>query len=91
MVHVDAYRLRGEHGVGGPDAAEVHLDDLDLDEELPRSVTVVEWGEGVVEALAPSRLQVTLGRGGGTTGTRADHRTAHVLPVGPRWSVVQRP
>jgi len=54
-------------------------------------VTVVEWGEGVVEALSLSRLEVTLDRGDRTTGTHPDHRTAHVLAVGPRWSVVHRP
>jgi len=76
LVHVDAYRLR--------DTGVLDLDDLDLDDELPHSVTVVEWGEGVVEALAPARLHVTLGRGSGTT--RTDHRTALVAPVGGRWS-----
>ena len=83
LVHVDAYRLR--------DAGPVHLDDLDLDEDLPRSVTVVEWGEGVVDQLAPSRLHVTLGRGSGTTQTGADPRTACVLAHGLRWVVVQSP
>ncbi|MGI3785156.1 MAG: tRNA (adenosine(37)-N6)-threonylcarbamoyltransferase complex ATPase subunit type 1 TsaE, partial [Janthinobacterium lividum] len=39
LVHVDAYRL------GGPG----ELDDLDLDLSAPTSVTVVEWGKGVVE------------------------------------------
>ena len=82
LVHVDAYRLRGATGP-------VHLDDLDLDEELPRSVTVVEWGEGVVDELASSRLQVMLGRGVGTNRTGTDHRTARVVCHGPRWVVVQ--
>lgn len=84
LVHVDAYRLRD---AGGP----VDLDDLDLDDDLPHSVTVVEWGEGVVEELAPSRLHVTLGRGGGTTHNGTDHRTARVRAVGPRWAVVRVP
>ena len=87
LVHVDAYRLRGSDG---QQAGRVHLDDLDLDDELPHSVTVVEWGEGVVEDLSPSRLEVGLGRGRRTSGTQTDHRTACVLPVGPRWSVGQR-
>lgn len=42
LVHVDAYRLRS--------AAE--LTDLDLEESVPRSVTVVEWGRGLAESLA---------------------------------------
>ena len=45
-MHVDAYRLG--------DLAEV--DDLDLDASLDESVTVVEWGEGMVEGLAVARL-----------------------------------
>ena len=91
LVHVDAYRLRGDGDPGGPSGPPVHLDDLDLDDELPHAVTVVEWGEGVVEALAPSRLEVLLARGGGTISTGTDHRTARIRPVGPRWSVVHPP
>ncbi|MDP3889906.1 tRNA (adenosine(37)-N6)-threonylcarbamoyltransferase complex ATPase subunit type 1 TsaE, partial [Nocardioides sp.] len=46
LVHVDAYRLGGVE----------ELDDLDLDTSLEEAVTVVEWGEGVAEVLADSRL-----------------------------------
>ncbi|WOO98847.1 tRNA (adenosine(37)-N6)-threonylcarbamoyltransferase complex ATPase subunit type 1 TsaE [Micrococcus terreus] len=42
LVHVDAYRL----GSAG------ELLDLDLDATVDRSVTVVEWGRGMAEALA---------------------------------------
>lgn len=83
LVHVDAYRLK--------DSGALDLDDLDLDDDLPHAVTVVEWGEGVVEQLSPDRLHVVLERGGGTTQTGTDHRTARVIAVGARWSVVQRP
>ena len=54
LVHVDAYRL------GGLD----ELDDLDLDASLDDAVTVVEWGEGIAEGLAESRLEVRITRGG---------------------------
>jgi tRNA threonylcarbamoyladenosine biosynthesis protein TsaE len=74
LVHVDAYRLRDAGG-------RLELDDLDLDASLADSVTVVEWGEGLVEALAESRLEVHLER------PEEDTRTAAVRPVGPRWSV----
>jgi tRNA threonylcarbamoyladenosine biosynthesis protein TsaE len=50
LVHVDAYRLTGWE----------ELDDLDLDASMARSVTVVEWGTGVAEPLAPDRLEVVL-------------------------------
>jgi tRNA threonylcarbamoyladenosine biosynthesis protein TsaE len=78
LVHVDAYRLRDARG-------RLELDDLDLDASLPDSVTVVEWGEGLVEGLAESRLDVHLER------PEDDSRTASVRPVGPRWSVFARP
>jgi tRNA threonylcarbamoyladenosine biosynthesis protein TsaE len=52
LVHVDAYRL------GSLD----EVDALDLDTSLDESVTVVEWGEGLVEALAEDRLEIALHR-----------------------------
>lgn len=52
LVHVDAYRLGG--------VAEV--DDLDLDASLEESVTVVEWGEGLVEHIAEGYLEVRIER-----------------------------
>ena len=52
LVHADAYRL------GGID----ELDDLDLDASLDEAVTVVEWGTGVAEGLADSRLEVRIAR-----------------------------
>jgi tRNA threonylcarbamoyladenosine biosynthesis protein TsaE len=75
LVHVDAYRLRDAGG-------RVELDDLDLDASLDDSITVVEWGEGLVEGLAESRLDVHLER------PAENVRTALVTPVGPRWSTV---
>ncbi len=69
LVHVDAYRLDG--------AAE--LDDLDLDTDLDRAVTVVEWGEGLAEALAGDHLDLRLER------ADDDVRTLTVTPVGRRW------
>jgi len=48
LVHADAYRL----------GSRAEVDDLDLDRDLATAVTVVEWGEGLVEDLAPSFLAV---------------------------------
>jgi tRNA threonylcarbamoyladenosine biosynthesis protein TsaE len=86
LVHVDAYRLRPT----GADAALFDLDDLDLEAALEDAVTVVEWGEGVVEGLADARLEVRLSRpaaaapdGGGVEG-----RTGRVTAVGARWAVL---
>ena len=47
-MHADAYRL----------GSRAEVDDLDLDADLATSVTVVEWGEGLVEDLAASFLSV---------------------------------
>ncbi|MGO3152470.1 MAG: tRNA (adenosine(37)-N6)-threonylcarbamoyltransferase complex ATPase subunit type 1 TsaE [Galactobacter sp.] len=59
LVHVDAYRLGS--------AAEVT--DLDLEESMDRSVTVVEWGRDRAEDLAQSRLEIELIRPVGDAAT----------------------
>ncbi|GAB2815029.1 tRNA (adenosine(37)-N6)-threonylcarbamoyltransferase complex ATPase subunit type 1 TsaE [Actinocorallia aurea] len=71
LVHVDAYRLGG--------FAEV--DDLDLDAELADAVTVVEWGEGLVEGLSEDRLEVRMSRLGDT-----ESRVVEITGVGARWA-----
>lgn len=73
LVHVDAYRL------SGPD----ELEDLDLDETLDRSVTVVEWGENVAEGLSPDRLEITVLRSADPTD---ETRTVLITGVGDRWA-----
>jgi tRNA threonylcarbamoyladenosine biosynthesis protein TsaE len=50
LVHADAYRL----------GSRLEVDDLDLDADLDHSVTVVEWGEGLVENLAPDHLWIAI-------------------------------
>jgi len=50
LVHADAYRL----------GSRLEVDDLDLDADLDHSVTVVEWGEGLVEGMAAGHLRVTI-------------------------------
>jgi tRNA threonylcarbamoyladenosine biosynthesis protein TsaE len=50
LVHADAYRL----------GSVLELDDLDLDTDTAASVTVVEWGGGLAEALATDRLEITI-------------------------------
>lgn len=74
LTHVDAYRLQ-ESGAG-------ELDDLELEAALEDGVVVVEWGEGLVEELVPSRLEVVLSRPDGGR----DGRTASVRVHGPRWA-----
>jgi tRNA threonylcarbamoyladenosine biosynthesis protein TsaE len=68
LVHADAYRLGG--------VAEV--DDLDLDSDTASSVTVVEWGEGLVEGLSEDRLEISIEITGAA-------RTVWLNGVGARW------
>jgi len=83
LVHVDAYRLGGA----------LELDDLDLDASVEDSVTVVEWGHGVAQLLAPDHLELVLR----TTTTSVDEsleaddapRTATLTAAGSRWSTPQ--
>ncbi|WP_218872189.1 tRNA (adenosine(37)-N6)-threonylcarbamoyltransferase complex ATPase subunit type 1 TsaE [Arthrobacter cupressi] len=93
LVHVDAYRLES--------AAEI--DDIDLENTMDSSVTVVEWGRGRVEHLAESRLDVELHRPvGGAAGEAAagdavldfdtddddEPRAIVFRGFGPRWATV---
>lgn len=71
LVHVDAYRL-----AGGSELA-----DIDLDETLAESVTIVEWGEGLAEWLSDNRLEIDIVRG-----QAGDTRTVYISGVGPRWA-----
>src|SRR4030088_413968 len=53
LIHVDAYRL-------GDDLDQ--LDGLDLDTDLMDAAVVVEWGEGIAEALSDDHLLIRLNR-----------------------------
>jgi len=70
LVHVDAYRL----------GSVADVDDLDLGASTADSVTVVEWGEGLVEQLADEHLVVRLDR------RDDDVRTVELVPHGPSWN-----
>jgi tRNA threonylcarbamoyladenosine biosynthesis protein TsaE len=71
LVHADAYRL----------GSRAEVDDLDLDADLATSVTVVEWGEGLVEGLADSFLSVRID----APGTSDQARAVRVTGWGERW------
>jgi tRNA threonylcarbamoyladenosine biosynthesis protein TsaE len=73
IVHVDAYRL----------GSVVEVVDLDLDASVEESVTVVEWGAGLVDGLAADRLQLEILRS-----AEESDETRRVLatPVGDRWA-----
>jgi tRNA threonylcarbamoyladenosine biosynthesis protein TsaE len=73
LVHVDAYRL----------GSTVEVDDLDLDTDVAESVTVVEWGEGLVDGLSTDRLVVSIRR---SVNEADEMRTVSVVGVGSRWA-----
>jgi tRNA threonylcarbamoyladenosine biosynthesis protein TsaE len=76
LVHADAYRLGGD----------LEVDDLDLDASLEESVTVVEWGEGLVEGLADDRLEIFIDRG--EPDESGEVRTVRLRGIGTRWDGV---
>lgn len=78
LVHADAYRL----------GSVAELDDLDLDASLAESVTLVEWGEGLAEGLAPDRLEVRIAR---SADPARELREVRLRGYGRRWRDVQLP
>lgn len=74
LVHADAYRL------GDAVDPRAEIDDLDLDASMDDAVTVVEWGEGMVEQLADAHLRVRLDR------RDDDTREVTLIPVGGDWA-----
>jgi tRNA threonylcarbamoyladenosine biosynthesis protein TsaE len=93
LVHADAYRL----------GSRIEVDDLDLDADLDHAVTVVEWGEGLVENLAAAYLLVAISlpaaRAAPPAGTWSEGgagggdqpRTVTVTGYGGRWTEAARP
>jgi tRNA threonylcarbamoyladenosine biosynthesis protein TsaE len=86
LVHADAYRL----------GSRAEVDDLDLDTDVATSVTVVEWGEGLVEALAASYLEIAIRPSPPPQSDQSpvgdepgdDPRTVRVTGWGDRWRTV---
>ncbi len=87
LVHVDAYRL----------GTAAELDDLGLDADLDRCLTVIEWGEGLAEMLTESRLDIAIDRTGFVAedqdpnqGSESEPRTVWLDAVGRRWDDAAR-
>ncbi|MEV0714533.1 tRNA (adenosine(37)-N6)-threonylcarbamoyltransferase complex ATPase subunit type 1 TsaE [Asanoa sp. NPDC050611] len=74
LVHADAYRI----GASADPLAEI--DGLDLDASMDDAVTVVEWGEGIVEQLRDDHLRVRIDR------RDDDTRTVELEPAGGDWA-----
>jgi tRNA threonylcarbamoyladenosine biosynthesis protein TsaE len=74
LVHADAYRL------GDATDPRAEIDDLDLDASADEAVTVVEWGDGLVEHLSDNHLRVRIER------LDDDTRVIDLLPYGGDWA-----
>jgi tRNA threonylcarbamoyladenosine biosynthesis protein TsaE len=74
MVHADAYRL------GDRPDPRAEIDDLDLDASAEDAVTVVEWGEGLVEHLNEAYLRVRIDR------LDDDTRVIDLMPHAGDWA-----
>lgn len=72
LNHVDAYRLLGV------DKSAFQFDDLDL--ETANAVTVIEWGESIVERLSSEYLEISI-----EFGEEENERILHSTVHGSRW------
>ena len=72
LNHVDAYRL-----LGGDQSA-FQFDDLDLETES--AVTVIEWGESIVERLSSEYLEISI-----DFGAEENERILNATAHGARW------
>jgi tRNA threonylcarbamoyladenosine biosynthesis protein TsaE len=86
LVHADAYRL----------GSRAEVDDLDLDADTDSAVTIVEWGDGLVEDLAASMLAVTIERGSGGESVAGEPdaaadepRMVRISAWGARWAAAE--
>jgi tRNA threonylcarbamoyladenosine biosynthesis protein TsaE len=72
IIHIDLYRLLDS---ANPLAA---IEDLDLDLEADKSVTIIEWASPEYSALQEDRLEITIDR-------TNEVRVVTINPVGKRW------
>jgi tRNA threonylcarbamoyladenosine biosynthesis protein TsaE len=72
IIHVDLYRLLDS---ANPLAA---IEDLDLETEADKSVTIIEWASPEYSALQEDRLEIIIDR-------TNEVRVVTINPVGKRW------
>jgi tRNA threonylcarbamoyladenosine biosynthesis protein TsaE len=72
IIHVDLYRLLDG---SNPLAA---IEDLDLETDADKSVTIIEWASPEFSALQEDRLEITIDR-------TNEVRVVTFNPVGKRW------
>ena len=72
IVHVDLYRLLDSANLAAA------IEDLDLETDADKSVTIIEWASLEYSALQEDRLEITIDR-------TNEVRVVTFNPVGKRW------
>ena len=72
IVHVDLYRL-----LDSPNPATA-IEDLDLETDADKSVTIIEWASPEYSAIQTDRLEITIDR-------TSEIRQVSIKPIGTRW------
>jgi tRNA threonylcarbamoyladenosine biosynthesis protein TsaE len=75
LIHIDAYRLLLS------DAKGFEFDDLDISTSKDHAVTVIEWGDNLVNRLSDEYLVIDIAFGVGE-----NERALSVTGIGSRWA-----
>jgi len=75
LIHIDAYRLLLS------DAKGFEFDDLDISTSKDHAVTVIEWGDSLVNRLSDEYLVIEIAFGVGE-----NERALSATGIGPRWA-----
>lgn len=75
LIHIDAYRLLLS------DAKGFEFDDLDISTSKDQAITVIEWGDSLVNRLSDEYLVIEIAFGKGES-----ERVLSARGIGPRWA-----
>ena len=75
LIHIDAYRLLLSSAKG------FEFDDLDIATSKDQAITVIEWGDSMVNRLSDEYLVIDIAFGAGE-----NERVLSVSGIGPRWA-----
>lgn len=75
LIHIDAYRLLLSSAKG------FEFDDLDIATSKHQAITVIEWGDSLVNRLSDEYLVIDIAFGAGE-----NERVLSVSGIGPRWA-----
>jgi tRNA threonylcarbamoyladenosine biosynthesis protein TsaE len=75
LIHIDAYRLLLSGSKG------FEFDDLDIATSKDQGITIIEWGDSLVNRLSDEYLVIDIAFGRGES-----ERVLSAKGVGPRWA-----